>query len=179
GRIIPNKKLEDLLRAFALYQRAYDPGSRLLLVGDHWGYERYLFHLQAMARSLGAQDVVFTGQAEDEDLRGYYSAASAYVSLSEHEGFCVPLLEAMAAGVPALAYDAGAVAETLAGAGLLLRDKRPEKVAALLSRLVADPALRAAVLAGQQRRLETRRAVDFGSALLERLRPLLDASVST
>ena len=71
------------------------------------------------------------------------------------------------------------MAETLAGAGLLLRDKRPEKVAALLSRLVADPALRAAVLAGQQRRLETRRAVDFGSALLERLRPLLDASVST
>jgi glycosyltransferase involved in cell wall biosynthesis len=179
GRIIPNKKIEDLLRAFALYQRAYDPGSRLLLVGDHWGYERYLFHVQAMARSLGAQDVVFTGQAEDEDLRGYYSVASAYVSLSEHEGFCVPLLEAMAAGVPAVAYDAGAVAETLAGAGLLLRDKRPEVVAALLSRLAADPALRAAVLAGQRRRLETQRAADFGAALRESLWPLLAGTIST
>src|SRR5262245_47995228 len=127
-----------------------------------------------MSRSLAAQDVVFTGQAEDDELRAYYAVASVYVSLSEHEGFCVPLLEAMAAGVPVVAYDAGAVAETLDGAGVLLRDKRPDTVAALLSRLVTDPALRAGVRAGQRRRVEAQRRLDFGAALRDRLRPVLD-----
>ena len=173
GRIIPNKKIEDLVRAFAFYQKAFDPSSRLLLVGDHWGYEPYLLFLQAAARELGAQDVVFTGQAEDDELRAYYSVATAYVSLSEHEGFCVPLLEAMAFGVPVVAYDAGAVAETLAGAGVLLKTKPPEEVAGLLRRLVTDDALRAAVLAGQARRLDAARGEDGGGRLLEALRPVI------
>jgi L-malate glycosyltransferase len=173
GRIIPNKKIEDLLRAFAFYQKAFDPSSRLLLVGDHFGYEPYLLFLQAAARELGAQDVVFTGQAEDDELRAYYSVATAYVSLSEHEGFCVPLLEAMAFGVPVVAYDAGAVAETLAGAGVLLKTKPPHEVAGLVRRIVADPAMRAAVLAGQVRRLEVARGEDWGGRLLEALRPLI------
>jgi glycosyltransferase involved in cell wall biosynthesis len=174
GRIIPNKKIEDLLRVFAFYQRTLDPSSRLLLVGDHWGYERYLLHLQAVARELGAQEVLFTGQAEDDELRAYYSVAAAYVSLSEHEGFCVPLLEAMAFGMPVVAYDAGAVGETLAGAGVLLKDKRPHEVAGLVHRLVTDASLRASVLASQQRRLGEVRATDVGALLLSQLRPLLD-----
>jgi glycosyltransferase involved in cell wall biosynthesis len=173
GRIIPNKKIEDLLRTFAFYQRAIDPNSRLLLVGDHWGYEPYLLYLQAVGRELGAQEVVFTGQVEDDELRAFYSVASAYVSLSEHEGFCVPLLEAMAFRVPVVAYDAGAVAETLAGAGILLRDKQPDAVAALLHRLVVDSTLRAPVLAGQARRLAEVRRTDVGAMLLAQLRPLL------
>ncbi|HUG53163.1 MAG TPA: glycosyltransferase family 4 protein [Vicinamibacteria bacterium] len=173
GRIIPNKRIEDLLRVFAFYQRALDPSSRLLLVGDHWGYEPYLLFLEAMARELGAQDVIFTGQVEDDELRALYSVASVYVSLSEHEGFCAPLLEAMAFGVPVVAYDAGAVAETLAGAGVLLRDKTPDTVAALLHQVVADPALRGPVLAGQERRLARARDADFGSVLLSGLGPVL------
>ncbi len=173
GRIIPNKKIEDLLRAFAFYQSTFDPASRLLLVGDHWGYEPYLLYLQAVGRELGAQEVVFTGQVEDDELRAYYSVASAYVSLSEHEGFCVPLLEAMAFGVPVMAYDAGAVAETLGGAGLLLEDKRAPEVAALIDRLVRDRAMRATVLTGQQRRLEQARATDTGARLLEALAPVV------
>jgi L-malate glycosyltransferase len=174
GRIIPNKKIEDLLRAFAFYQKAFDSSSRLLLVGDYWGYEPYLLYLQAAARELGAQDVVFTGQAEDDELRAYYSVAAAYVSLSEHEGFCVPLLEAMAFGVPVVAYDAGAVAETLAGAGVLLKTKPPDEVASLVRRVVADPATRAAVLSGQERRLAAVRATDVGARLIAALRPLTD-----
>jgi glycosyltransferase involved in cell wall biosynthesis len=174
GRIIPNKKIEDLLRAFAFYQRTFDPGSRLLLVGDHWGYEPYLLYLQAVARELGAQEVVFTGQVEDDELRAYYSVGTVYVSVSEHEGFCVPLLEAMAFGLPVVAYDAGAVAETLGGAGVLLKDKRPHEVAALLGRLATDPAVRAPVLAGQRRRLDEVRAVNVGARLLAALRPVID-----
>jgi L-malate glycosyltransferase len=174
GRIIPNKRIEDLIRTFAFYQATFDPASRLLLVGDHWGYEPYLLFLQAMARELGAQDVVFTGQVEEDELRAYYSIATAYVSLSEHEGFCVPLLEAMAFGVPVVAYDAGAVGETLAGAGVLLKDKRAPETAALLQRVVRDRALRDTLLAGQRRRLDQARGTDVGTRLLDALAPVLD-----
>jgi glycosyltransferase involved in cell wall biosynthesis len=173
GRIIPNKKIEDLLRVFAFYQRAFDPHSRLLLVGDHWGYEPYLLFLQAMGRELGAQEVVFTGQVEDDELRAYYASATAYVSLSEHEGFCVPLLEAMAFDVPVVAYDAGAVAETLGGAGLLVRDKSPDALAALLARVATDARLRAEVREAQRRRLQAARATDVRAALLGALAPVL------
>jgi glycosyltransferase involved in cell wall biosynthesis len=96
------------------------------------------------------------------------------VSLSEHEGFCVPLLEAMAFGLPVVAYDAGAVAETLDGAGVLLAHKRPEEVAGLLHTLAREGSVRQAVLAGQQRRLEAARRMDTGARLLEHLRPLVE-----
>jgi glycosyltransferase involved in cell wall biosynthesis len=179
GRIIPNKKLEDLLRIFAVYQRSVDQGSRLLLVGDHWGYEPYLLHLQALARGLGLEEVIFTGQVEDDELRAYYSVAAVYASVSEHEGFCVPLLEAMSFGLPVAAYDAGAVAETLAGAGVLLKDKQPEVAAELLHLLVSDRTLRAAVLAGQERRLGDLRGTDSRGTLLDRLRPVLSGPSAT
>jgi glycosyltransferase involved in cell wall biosynthesis len=175
GRIIPNKRIEDLLRMFAVYQRTLDPASRLLLVGDHWGYEPYLLRLEELARALGLEDVVFTGQVEDDELRAYYAASAAYVSLSEHEGFCVPLLEAMAFGLPVLAYDAGAVSETLGGAGVLVGEKPPDVLAALVHRLVTDAALRRSVLEGQARRLEALRGVDQRALVLEKLAGMLSA----
>jgi glycosyltransferase involved in cell wall biosynthesis len=100
---------------------------------------------------------VFTGAVPDEDLAAYYRKADAYVSLSEHEGFCVPLVEAMAADVPVLAYAAGAVPETLGGAGVLFRPKDLEFAAEMLGTLVYDRPVRERVLEGQRRRL-----VDFG-----------------
>jgi glycosyltransferase involved in cell wall biosynthesis len=173
GRIIPNKKIEDLLRVFAVYQRSIEPASRLLLVGDHWGYEPYLLRLQELARALALEDVIFTGQVEDEELRAYYDASAVYVSMSEHEGFCVPLLEAMAFGLPVAAYNAGAVAETLGGAGVLLEDKTPEVVAELLHRLVTDGVVRRSVLAAQERRLAQVNAIDQRALLLQALAPVL------
>jgi glycosyltransferase involved in cell wall biosynthesis len=107
-------------------------------------------------------------------LRAYYSVGTVYVSMSEHEGFCVPLLEAMAFGMPVVAYDAAAVPETLAGAGVLLEDKRPDEVAPLLDRIVRDRAVRDPILAGQRRRLGEVRATDVGARLLAQLRPILD-----
>ena len=175
GRIIPNKKIEDLLRMFAVYQRSLDSSARLLLVGDHWGYEPYLLRLEELARALALEDAIFTGQVEDDELRAYYASSAAYVSMSEHEGFCVPLLEAMAFGLPVMAYDAAAVAETLDGAGLLLRDKRPEHAAELLHRLVTDTPLRRAVLESQALRLERLRARDPRAAVIEALAPVLRA----
>jgi glycosyltransferase involved in cell wall biosynthesis len=178
GRIIPNKRIEDLIAVFALYRRR-DPDSRLLLVGDYRGHERYYARLRERALGLGlslADDVLFTGHVEHEDLLASYAAADLFLCLSEHEGFCVPLLEAMAFEVPVVAYDAGAVRETLRGAGVLLEDKDPEVVAEVLWRVRHDPALRRSVLASQQRALGELRRTDFGALLRDRLSPVLDAA---
>ncbi len=173
GRVIPNKKIDDLIRAFAWYQRWFDPSSRLLLVGDTRGFERYLSRLKTLVSGLGAEGVVFTGQVDDDDLYAYYGVADLFLCLSEHEGFCVPLQEAMHAGVPVIAFDAGAVAETLHGGGILLRDKGPEKVAALLAEVQGNPALRRAVLESQERAVREIRGTDFRRLLMDRLRPVL------
>ncbi len=173
GRIIPNKKIEDLIRAFAVYQRHIEARSRLLLVGEHKGFERYFDRLTQLARALRVEEVVFTGHVDDEDLIAYYRLADVFLCLSEHEGFCVPLVEAMHFGVPVIAYAAGAVAETLRGGGILLRDKAPELVAELVDGVIRDGALRSSVLQSQRRAMDAVRATDFGALLRERLRPVL------
>ena len=178
GRVIPNKKVEDLIAAFAAYRRR-DPASRLLLVGDYRGHERYYARLRERAASLSlslADDVVFTGHVEHDDLLACYAASHLFLCLSEHEGFCVPLLEAMVFGLPVVAYDTGAVRETLGGAGVLLPDKDPEVVAEVLWRLRPAGELRPSVLAGQQRALAALERTDFGALLRERLAPVLDAA---
>jgi glycosyltransferase involved in cell wall biosynthesis len=179
GRIIPNKKIDDLLRSFALFQRHLQPRSRLLLVGDYRGHERYFDRLQEMVRALGVQEVVFTGHVDDDDLRAAYAAGDVFLCLSEHEGYCVPLVEAMAAGVPVVAYAAGAVAETLRGGGVLLHDKSPELVAEVLQAVLTRPGMREAILEGQRQVMERLRATDFGALLLERLAPVLAGDASS
>ena len=178
GRVIPNKRIEDLIGAFALYRR-HDPRSRLLLVGDYRGHERYYARLRERARALGlslTEDVVFTGHVEHDDLLACYAAADLFLCLSEHEGFCVPLLEAMVFGLPVVAYDTGAVRETLRGAGVLLPDKDPEVVVEVLRRLRTDGPFRESVLAGERRALQDLERTDFGALLRDRLSPVLDAA---
>jgi glycosyltransferase involved in cell wall biosynthesis len=173
GRIIPNKKIDDLIRVFACYQRYLDPRSRLLLVGDHRGHEHYLARLGEMVRDLRLDEVVFTGQVDDDELLAYYQAADLFLCLSEHEGFCVPLQEAMHFGLPVVAFDAGAVRETLHGGGVLLGDKKPEVVAELVHSVLSEPTLRAAVMATQARAVAEIRGTDFGALLRDRLAPVL------
>jgi glycosyltransferase involved in cell wall biosynthesis len=173
GRIIPNKKIDDLVRSFAVFQRWLRPCSRLLLVGDTRGFERYLDRLQGLVRALGAQEVVFTGHVDDDELYACYRVADVFLCLSEHEGFCVPLQEAMHFHLPVIAYEAGAVRETLHGGGLLLQDRRPDLVAELLDRVTHGGPLRRAVLESQARAIAEIRATDFGALLAERLSPVL------
>jgi glycosyltransferase involved in cell wall biosynthesis len=175
GRVIPNKKIDDLVRTFAVFQKWVQPRSRLLLVGDYRGFDRYYDRLNELVRELRADEVVFTGQVDDEELYACYRAADAFLCLSEHEGFCVPLQEAMHFGLPVIAYETGAVRETLHGGGLLLQDKSPELVAELLDRVTHGSDLRRAVLASQARAIARIRATDFGALLRERLRPVLEA----
>jgi glycosyltransferase involved in cell wall biosynthesis len=174
GRLAPNKRVEDLIRAFAVYARHLDAGSRLLLVGSDAGQGRYRGALEQLARELRVRDqVVFAGHVDDAELAACYSVADLFLCLSEHEGFGVPLVEAMLFRVPVVAYDAGAVAETLGGAGVLLREKHPELVAELAWTLLRDETARRGILAGQDRRVAQLRSTDYGALLLERLGPVL------
>lgn len=173
GRIIPNKRVDDLIKSFAVYQRHINPRSRLLLVGDYRGHERYQRRLLELIEGLRVSNVVLPGHVAHDELLAYYQVADVFVCLSEHEGYCVPLVEAMDAGVPVIAYDAGAVRETLDGGGLLLTEKPPELVAELIHALMTDVALRGRALEAQRRAVERVRARDFGALLLERLQPVL------
>jgi glycosyltransferase involved in cell wall biosynthesis len=173
GRVIPNKKIEDLLRVFAVYQRRLEKRSRLLLVGDTRGCPHYHDRLLEMVAGLRLDAVVFAGHVDDDELRAYYEVADVFLCLSEHEGYGVPLVEAMAHGVPVVAHAAGAVADTLDGGGVLLETKAPDLVAEVLDRVVRDAALRRAVLATQERVMTRLRATDYGALLLDRLSPVL------
>lgn len=173
GRMIPNKKIDDLIRTFAAYQKGFNRESRLILAGDHNGHERYYARLRELVRALRVEEVVFTGHVEHDELMACYAVSDLFLCLSEHEGFGVPLLEAMVFGLPVIAYDAGAVAETLRGGGILLDEKEPFEVAALIDRVLGDESLRAGVMRTQARALASLRAVDFGALLLDRLAPVL------
>ena len=165
GRIAPNKKIEDHIKLAEVYKRYVDAYYRFIFVGRFDVVPRYYSMIRAlMAEYRFLTDrFVFTGPVPDEELAVYYRHAAVYVSLSEHEGFCVPLLEAMAADVPVLAYAAAAVPDTLGGAGVQFAPKDLEYAAELLGALAFDDGLRARVIDGQRRRL-----ADFGDARITR-----------
>ena len=165
GRIAPNKKIEDVIKLAEVYKRYVDAYYRFIFVGRFDVVPRYYSMIRALMAEYRLLDdrFVFTGPVPDEELAVYYRHAAVYISMSEHEGFCVPLVEAMAADVPVLAYAAAAVPDTLGGAGVQFAPKDLELAAELLSRLAFDDRLRAEVIAGQRRRL-----ADFGDARITR-----------
>jgi len=156
GRLAPNKRQEDLIVAFAHY-RKLDPTATLHLVGTPlMADEPYHLCLQRLVGKLGLSGAVrFTGIIDDARLAAYFRTARLFWSMSEHEGFCVPLIEAMWFDVPVLAFAAGAVPETLDGAGVLFQSKADaEELARIAYQLVHDPVRRETVLAAQRRRRE-------------------------
>ena len=165
GRIAPNKKIEDIIRLAEFYKRYIDAYYRFIFVGRFDVVPRYYSMIRALMTEFGLLNdrFVFTGPISDEELAVYYRHAAVYISMSEHEGFCVPLVEAMAADVPVLAYAAAAVPDTLAGAGVQFAPKDLEYAAELLGALAFDDGLRTQVIAGQRRRL-----ADFGDARITR-----------
>ena len=164
GRIVPNKRLEDHIRLAELYKRNVDSYYRFIFVGRHESLSRYYGQIRALIATFDMlpERFWFTGPVPDADLAAFYRWADAYVSLSEHEGFCVPLVESMATDVPIVAYAAGAVPETLGGAGLLFAPKDLEFAAELIATVVYDRGVRERVLQGQRERLAA-----FGPAAIE------------
>src|SRR5438105_12768400 len=165
GRIAPNKKIEDHIRLAEVYKRNVDAYYRFIFVGRYDVVPRYYSMIRALMTEFRLLNdrFIFTGPIPDEELAVYYRHAAVYVSLSEHEGFCVPLVEAMAADVPVLAYAAAAVPDTLGGAGVQFTPKDLEYAAEALGALAFDDGLRGDVIAGQRRRL-----ADFGDTRMTR-----------
>ncbi len=171
GRIAPNKRVEDLIQAFAWYHKALNPFSRLLLVGSNRSAPRYCTMLRMLAGDLDLPNVCFEGFAAAAGLAAYYRVADLYVCPSAHEGYCLPLLEAMHADVPVLARRAGGMPEALDGAGVLYADLSAPELAALMHRVLTDEPLRQTVLAAQRARMRREAARDLAAEV----RQLLDA----
>jgi L-malate glycosyltransferase len=173
GRVIPNKKFENVIRAFHAYRARHNPRSRLLLVGSYSGFEKYLAMLQHLVAELRTPDVHFLGHVSNEELTAAYDVADLFLCASEHEGFCVPLVEAFYKRVPVLAFAATAVPATMDGGGVLYETKDPLEIARLMDAVLADAAIEEAVLASQDAALERLLGRDFGGTLLGFVRRLL------
>jgi glycosyltransferase involved in cell wall biosynthesis len=174
GRIAPNKRLEDAVSAFALYQERHAPDASFVAVGSAVEFERYQRTLEELADRLGAR-VRFTGRVSSEERDRWYGRASAYLSTSIHEGFCAPLLEAIAHGVPVVARAEAAVPETLGDAGLLVDDGDPEGIAKALHEAISSHATREALRLAAARRLAELDPVRVARRLRAVLEPVLNA----
>lgn len=154
GQILPQKAVHDAIDAFARYRRR-DPAARLYLVGSTAMSASYLDRLRYQVDVAGlGEHVTFTGSVSLEQLVAYYRSSSVLLTLSDHEGFCVPLIEAMRSRLPIVAHAAGAIPETLGDAGILLEEKTPDAVADAIERAVGDQELRSALIERGERRLE-------------------------
>lgn len=161
GRVSPNKALESTIAALAVAHARGNTDAWLQLIGKP-ATDSYVAALHRYVAELGLADAVqFAGHASDATVEAAYADADVLVVTSEHEGFCVPVVEAMAAGVPVVAFDQGAVPEVLGGAGVLVSDKDPYALAAAIAALLRDGPRRNDVITAGRQRLA---ALDLGSA---------------
>ena len=156
GRVYPNKRFEDLARLAFFYKKYVSEDFRFLLVGKAGRMERYQQSVQALADRWGLRpsEFLFTGHVGFEDLVACYRSSDVFISMSEHEGFSVPLLEAMLFELPILAHARGAVPDTLGGAGILFDEKNYEELAEMAYLLAHEEDLRERVVEGQLSRLK-------------------------
>jgi glycosyltransferase involved in cell wall biosynthesis len=174
GRIVPNKRLEDVVKSFALYQRNRAPDASLVIVGSDRGFENYRHALDVLAERIGARRVFFTGSISSDARDAWYRSADVYISMSVHEGFGAPLIESLAHGTPVVARDAGAVSETLGGAGLVLDGADLPLFAEALHELASSPSTRNALFDTAERRLADLRPGVLAPRIRSALAPLLD-----
>jgi glycosyltransferase involved in cell wall biosynthesis len=175
GRVIPNKRIEDLIRFFHAYHTNWNPRSRLLIVGVFSLFERYFAALAHLVAELDLSSVHFAGHVSDAELVAYYEVADLFLCASEHEGFCVPIVEAFYKQVPVLAYAATAVPDTMDGAGVLFDDREPARVAAMMDAVLSNVRLQDAIVDGQIEAVKRLRARDFESTLLAFVRQILSS----
>ncbi|MFP4394876.1 MAG: glycosyltransferase family 4 protein [Anaerolineales bacterium] len=154
GRLAPNKRQDDIIRAFSYYHRVINPRSRLFLVGSDGGLPAYRFELEVLAARTVPDHIYLPGAVSFEALAGYYRAASVFVSMSEHEGFGIPLIEAMNFDLPVVAFKAAAVPDTMGEAGVLVSAKRHAIIAEMVDRLMRDEVLRRKIIQKQRERVE-------------------------
>ncbi|MEO7189760.1 MAG: glycosyltransferase [Vicinamibacterales bacterium] len=161
GRVIPNKRPDNLIRFFHAYKTLYNRKSRLILAGSYGGFDTYLAQLHALRAALGVDDVHVLGQVTNEELTSLYDIADLFLCASEHEGFCVPIVEAFYKRVPVLALAATAVPATMDGGGALYSTADARQVAALMDSILASEDRQAAILETQDAALARLLSRDF------------------
>jgi glycosyltransferase involved in cell wall biosynthesis len=165
GRIAPNKNLESLIEAFYWYHKTLNPYSRLVIVGSERSCPRYSAMLRMLAGDFDLANVCFEGFASPRGLPSYYRSSDVLVSTSLHEGYCLPLLEAMHLGVPVVAQSVGGIPEALDGAGVQFDGLNSAEIALLIHHLLTKQDVRHHVLDSQNTRMEKIRKRDINSEL--------------
>jgi L-malate glycosyltransferase len=156
GRTAPNKSLEDIIKSFYFYFHKLNRESKLWLIGSDTDTETYSFELRELIRILQLEESVkLCGAVSDSELKSFYEEADLYLCMSEHEGFCVPLIEAMWFGVPIIAYGACAIPETVAGGGIIIKEKNPAQIAKLMELILTDGEKLEALKEAGKERVET------------------------
>ena len=174
GRVVPNKAQHDLVLALAWHRAVHDPEAQLRLVGRD-AAPGYTDALRDLIGELDLVDAVhLVGGVDEASLAREYADADVFVCLSDHEGFCIPVLEAMASSLPVVAYASSAVPETVGSGGLLLPRKDPATVSAAAARLGADAALREAMVERGLARAQQFDRARTGPLLLDALRSVFD-----
>lgn len=161
GRVIPNKRPDNLIRFAHAYKTLYNRKTRLILAGSYGGFDSYLAQLHTLIADLRLDDVHILGQVSNEQLTALYDVADIFLCASEHEGFCVPLMEAFHKRVPVLAYAATAVPATMDGGGVLYDTSDPRRVAALIHAVLSSDARSDAILESQDAALARLLSQDF------------------
>lgn len=162
GRIVPNKKIDDLIRVLFYYKKYVSPLVRLIVVGKTSSLLPYYKSLVRLADEfyLKPEEICFTGHIPDDEMFSLYSAADVFLSLSEHEGFGLPLIESMIFDLPIIAFDCTAVPFTLDGSGVLIEHKKVDYIAELIDIVAHRKPLRKEIILGQQQRLERFKSID-------------------
>ena len=158
GRMAPNKCVEELIEAFAWYHKHLERRSELILVGSERTCPRYFAMLRMFAAELDLMSVSFVRYASPHGLISYYRRADLFATTSRHEGYCLPVVEAMYEGVPVLARNVGGVPEAMDGAGATFDEASPQELAGLMHRIIVPGPLREEILASQRARIERLRS---------------------
>ncbi len=169
GRIVPNKKIEDNIKVVFYYKKYISPLVRLIVIGKTSSLPTYYHSLIRLADEflLTSEDIIFTGHIPDDELIAYYKIADIFLSLSEHEGFCLPLIESMIFDVPIIAYNCTAVPYTLGKAGILVNTKEVSFLGELIHYLVNNKEFRQRIIDSQRKRLEEFKKQDLGKILIK------------
>lgn len=154
GRLAPHKMQEDIIKIFYYYNKFIEQRSRLILIGSYDGAEKYYEYLMSIIKQLNLDNVHITGQINFKELLAYYKVADIFISMSEHEGFCVPILESMHFNIPIIAYKSSAIPYTLENSGILVNKKNYIAIAEMINILINDDKLREKVIKRQKDRLQ-------------------------
>jgi len=153
GRIMPHKKIEDVIKIFSYYNKCINSNSKLFIVGNYLGSEKYYLWLKNITKTTKLKDVYFILKASLQELISYYKIADVFVSMSEHEGFGVPLVESMYHKIPIFANSKGAIPEVLGKSGILIEDNDLQLISELINIVLSDKKIKDDIVNDQNEQL--------------------------